>query len=239
MSITVSGNVGDAPPPIIGAILDAVHGMVSDLEKAQNEAKSEENVKLTPVETGKIDGDCRIGGSLHLEALHLIGELEAACRAARALKLELAGVDADGIKAAGHAFKVLHHGQKARATRFMKDVVQQERNARVRLFEEFPRVFGDSLCRALAILKNCRLLAPGELFDLLSPLRLAAIERMLDGIDLAEIERMLAGIDLSGAEERLSQEERDRIDAERADEMNRRFEDVVLNERAEDRFLKS
>jgi protein-arginine kinase len=148
-------------------------------------------------------------------------------------------MDVDGIKAAGHAFKVLHHGQKARATRFMDDVVHQERNARVRLFEEFPRVFGDSLCRALAILKNCRLLSPGELFDLLSPLRLAAIERMLDGIDLAEIERLLAGIDLSGAEERLSQDERDRIDAERADEMNRRFEDVVLNERAEDRFLKS
>jgi hypothetical protein len=100
-----------------------------------------------------------------------------------------------------------------------------------------PRVFGDSLCRALAILKNCRLLSPGELYDLLSPLRLAAIEGMLDGITLAEIESIAAGLDLSNYEDRLNQEERDRVDAERADEMNRRFEDVVLNEKAEESFL--
>ena len=115
--------------------------------------------------------------------------------------------------------------------------MREERNARVRLFEELPRVYGDSLCRALAILKNCRLLSPGELFDLLSPLRLAAIEKMLDGIDLAEIESMIASVDLSSKEERETPQDRDRLDAERADEMNRRFEDVVLNERAEEKFL--
>ena len=98
-------------------------------------------------------------------------------------------------------------------------------------------MFGDSLCRALAILKNCRLLSPGELFDLLSPLRLAALENMLEGITLKEIGEMLLSIDLSSKEEKESVQERDRIDAERADQMNRRFEDVVLNERAEEKFL--
>ena len=102
---------------------------------------------------------------------------------------------------------------------------------------ELPRVFGDALCRALAVMKNCRLLSPGECFDLLSPLRLAAQEKMLDGIGLEEIERRLAEADLSSAEDKLEQGERDRIDAERADEMNARFEDVVLNERAEEKFL--
>jgi hypothetical protein len=100
-----------------------------------------------------------------------------------------------------------------------------------------PRVFGDALCRALAILKNCRLLSPGELFDLLSPLRLAALEKMLDGIKFSEIEKIQNGVDLTGEEDRLEPQERDRRDAERADEMNRRFEEVVLNERAEERFL--
>ena len=107
----------------------------------------------------------------------------------------------------------------------------------MRLFEELPRVFGDSLCRALAVMKNCRLLSPGEYFDLLSPLRLAAKEEMLDGIDAEEIERRLAETDLTSAEDKLEQAERDRADAERADEMNARFEDVVLNERAEEKFL--
>ncbi len=79
--------------------------------------------------------------------------------------------------------------------------------------------------------------ASGECFDLLSPLRLAAREELLDGIGLDEIERRLAESDLSGSEDKLEQEERDKLDAERADEMNRRFEDVVLNERAEEKFL--
>ena len=48
---------------------------------------------------------------------------------------------------------------------------------------------------------------------------------------------MLLEVDLSNYEDKLEQEERDRVDAERADEMNRRFEDVVLNERAEEKFL--
>ena len=60
---------------------------------------------------------------------------------------------------------------------------------------------------------------------------------MLDGIGLDEIEKMLATIDLSSKEDRETVPERDRIDAERADAMNRRFEDVVLNERAEEKFL--
>ena len=60
---------------------------------------------------------------------------------------------------------------------------------------------------------------------------------MLDGIDAEEIERRLAETDLTSAEDKLEQAERDRADAERADEMNARFEDVVLNERAEEKFL--
>ena len=53
---------------------------------------------------------------------------------------------------------------------------------------------------------------------------------MLDGITLAEIERMMNDQDLSNSEDRLSQDERDRVDAERADEMNKRFEEVMLDD---------
>ena len=236
MSITVSGNVGE-PPPIIGAILDAVHGMVSDLEQAQKESKNAKEPDYHDFPSDRVESPFRIGMRLHLEGLNLIGELDAVKRAIHALKMELVGVDADGIVTTGHVFQLKYLGSSEQAKRVVADLITQERNARVRLFEEMPRVFGDSLCRALAILKNCRLLSPGELFDLLSPLRLAALEKMLDGIDLPTIEGMLLGIDLSDAEDKLEQAERDRIDAERADEMNARFEDVVLNERAEEKFL--
>ena len=228
---------GDAPPPIIGAIMNAFHDMVSDLEKAERAAKAESKPKRKRLPLGSVDAAYRIGGRLHLEALHLIGELEAAKRALHALDMELSGVDADGLNDAGHVYDVMHSGDVDRASRVAEALLREERNARIRLFEEMPRVFGDALCRALAVMKNCRLLSPGECFDLLSPLRLAAQERMLDGVKASEIEKMLAGVNLSSSEDRLDQEERDRVDAARADEMNRRFEDVVLNERAEEKFL--
>ena len=237
MSITVSGS-GEAPPPIIGAILDAVHGMVSDLEQAEKEAKDEEKKpEYHDFPCDRVESSFRLVGRLHLEGLHLIGELDAVKRAVRALRMELVGIDADGVPTAGHAFALQYQGSSESAKRVVEDLITQERNARVRLFEEMPRVFGDSLCRALAILKNCRLLAPGEFFDLLSPLRLAALEGMLDGIDIAEIERLIAEIDLTNAEDKQEQPERDKVDAARADEMNEHFEDVVLNERAEEKFL--
>ena len=245
MSITRIGPVeengeegdGENPPPFIGAIMNAFQDMVSDIEKAHQSSRAEEEPKYHDFPCSRVDPAYRIGGRLHLEALHLIGELDAVKRGLHALRMELSGVDADGVRETGHVYVLRYSGSTEQAKRVLEDLLREERNARVRLFEELPRVFGDSLCRALAVMKNCRLLSPGEYFDLLSPLRLAAKERMLDGITGDEIERMLLEVDLTSAEDKLEQEERDKVDAERADEMNRRFEDVMLNERAEEKFL--
>ena len=240
VSISVSGvSEGDEPPPIVAAIMNAMSGLVEGLEQAANDIgkKSKKDDELVDFPCERAESPYRIGDRLHLEGLHLIGELEPVHRAMKALKLQLAGVDADGVRDAGHVYRLRYSGSAELAKRVVEDLLREERNARVRLFEEMPRVFGDSLCRALAILKNCRLLSPGELFDLLSPLRLAAIEKMLDGIGLAEIESLIASVDLTSKEDRETQQDRDRLDAERADEMYRRFEDVVLNERAEEKFL--
>jgi hypothetical protein len=235
MSITVTG--AGEPPPFIGAIIDAVNGMVNDFGKPGNGAPERKRDKMHDLPLDEVPAVCRYRGRLHLEALHLIGELEPVDRAVRALKMELRGVTADGVRNSGHAFVLSYTGPADRARRVLDDIVRQECNARIRLFEDMPRVFGDSLCRALAILKTCRLLSPGELYDLISPLRLAAIEGMLDGVTSAELEAMAESLDLTNYEDRLSQEERDRVDAGRADEMNRRFIDVVLNEKAEEKFL--
>ena len=237
MSISVT-QMGDAAPPfIIEAFMNAVHGMVSDIEKAAKAKKASKPVKFSEFPCSRVESAYRIGNRLHLEGLHLIGEISAVQRAMRALDMHLVGVEADGVKDTGHVYSLRYKGSIALAKRAVKELIEQEKNARIRLFEEMVRVLGDSLCRSLAILKNCRLLSSGELFDLLSPLRLAAIEGMLDGITLDEIEKTLSEIDLSSKEEVLTLGERDEADAERADATNRRFEDVVLNERAEERFL--
>ncbi len=237
MSVTQIGGNGEEPPPqILDAIMNAFHGMVSEMESGvrRSKAKEPESFELP---CGRVPAAYRIGDYLQLEGLFLIGEIEAVRRALRALGLQLVGANLDGVSDTGHVYHIRHTGSPERAKRVLKDLLAQERNARVRLFEEMTRVFGDSLCRSLAILKNCRLLSSGELFDLLSPLRLAAYEKMLDGITLREIDNMLSGIDLSAKVEKISQAELDRIDADRADAMNARFEDVVLNERAEEKFL--
>lgn len=243
MSITElsgDGSKGEAPPPFIGAIMGALHDMVSDLEKAKEELDREakkKRPKMSEFSFSGLEHSYRIRGRLHLEGLHLIGELEAVRRAVHALGCEIVGMDSDGVVETGHAYAFRYSCPQERADRIVDAIVVSERNARVRLFEELPRVLGDSVCRALAILKNCRLLSPGELFDLLSPLRLAALERMLDGMKFSDIERMMGDVDLSGFEDGFDQTERDRADADRADAMNKRFEDVVLNERGEEKFL--
>lgn len=245
MSITRFGPEGDdeeSQPPLLKAFIDAMDGMVSSLEKAaksksQSDAgKKAKAVKKREFPSKGIRPFCVLRGRFHLEGLHLIGELEAVKRAVRALGMDLLGVDADGLRETGHIYSLCYAGSDDQAVRVADDLMREERNARVRLFEEMPHVFGDSLCRALAILKNCRLLAPSEFFDLLSPLRLAALEDLLDGITYQELERLLSEIDLTSSEDELEPSERDRVDSERADEMNRFFEDVVLNERAEEKL---
>ncbi|MBO5750962.1 MAG: hypothetical protein J6R80_00985 [Kiritimatiellae bacterium] len=243
MSITeISRDGADMePPPFLGAIVNAFHDMVSDMEKARSEAEKEakrkSSVKMTVYPASQIAQDFRLRGHIHLEALHLIGELDAVRRAIRALGGELVGIDVDGVHDAGHIYTFKYSCSPDCADRVVADLLESERSARVRLFEELPRVFGDCLCRALAIMKNCRLLSPGELFDLLSPMCLAAKEDMLDGIAFSEIKALIRDIDLSSFEDKLDQEARDEADAARADEINRKFEEVILNERAEGRFL--
>ena len=178
---------GENPPPILGAIMNAFQDMVSDIEKATKRSKDEKGPEYHDFPSSRVDAAYRIGNRLHLEALHLIGELDAVKRAVHALRMELVGVTADGVRDAGHVYTLRYSGSSEQVKRVVEDILREERNARVRLFEELPRVIGDSLCRALAIMKNCRLLSPGEYFDLLSPLRLAAKEEMLDGITYEEI----------------------------------------------------
>lgn len=236
VSMSITEVEGGEAPPFIGAIVNAFQDMVNGLGKKEP-AASEARLDYHDFPCSRVDATYRIGARLHLEGLHLIGELDAVKRGLHALQMDIVGVTADGVKDSGHVYMLRYTGSSERVKRVVEDLLREERNARVRLFDELPRVFGDSLCRALAILKNCRMLSPAEFFDLLSPLRLAMRENLLEGISAETLEKMIADIDLSSSEDSLSPNERDRVDAERADAVNRQFENVMLNETAEGKFL--
>lgn len=234
MSVTeISGAMtedGD-PPPIIAALANAFQDMASAFGKSVEEAKpAKDPSPMRELSSERIEREFRVKGAFHLEGLHLIGELEPTKRALRALGMQLAGFEADGVKDAGHVYRLEYSGTLEQAKKVAQDLLREEKNARARLLSEFPRVFGDSLCRALAVLKNCRLLSQGELFDLLSPLRLAAVEGMIEGIGFSEIDSLLDKLSLDSREDGLDPADQDRIDGERADAMNRRFEEVILND---------
>ncbi len=217
-------------PPLFSALMDAVQGLVGEIEKAHHPTEEGDEKRLVYPTAGAPE-DLLLRGAFHLEGLHLISEIGAVKRAFHALGLELRGICSDGIADAGHLYDVLYPPSEGeRVKRVVEDLLREEANARARLKTDCARVFSDSCCRALAILKNCRLLSPPELFDLLSPLRLAAHLKRLKGLSRREIEKMMTSLDLSFDDPALSPEDRDRVDAELADEMNARFERIFLDD---------
>ena len=233
---------GNAPPQILDALLGAVSQVFGSLNRAAGGDKEDaaapapgreqdEAAKSAPrykaYRLADIDARYLVRGRLHLEGLHLIGELDAVKRAVEALDCRLEPLVLDGVQDSAHAFGFAYCGRKAAAERIIGSIVEQERNARVRLVDELPRVFGDAVCRALAILKNCRMLSNGEALDLLSPLRIAALCGRLEGIGRDKLEGIIGQIDLTQRFYKTI-DVRENFEADIADMYNDIFENVML-----------
>lgn len=188
----------------------------------------------------------QVSALLHLEGLHLIGDLDPAINALYGLRMHCAGCCGEGLKNAAHLFRVTNASMlgiderdiAARTARVLSDLVHQESNARIRLVEEMPRVFEDAISRSIAILRSCRLLSEWEFLDIISPLRIAAELEFLDNFTREEaLSLTRSRINLPQSpfpctiEE---QKEKDRRDAILADKVNRRFKSVRLNARGKD-----
>ena len=109
-----------------------------------------------------------IRADLHLEGLHMIGDIPPVLNALKAVRFGADGVNMDGLQNAAHIFDVYTNASlgiseedlMAHAERIFSQLVDQEINARLRLVRELPRTFEDAVARSLAILQNCRLLSP-------------------------------------------------------------------------------
>lgn len=235
VSISVSGPIS-APPPFIDAILNALEGVAGKITGATEEKPEEKAARLKTY--SNIDDDAKYcyGEFLHLEGLYLVGDLDAVKRAFIALGCELEGITLSGVKDCGHLYKVKYPASLKDIRRIVQDLLVQEGNARYHITEVEPRTLGDTVCRSLSLLKSCRLLSPGEFLDMLSPLRLAALGKFLEGMELSALEDLMNEIEFGKPEFQQDEHERYRVDGERADEINRLFRDVILSEEGEERL---
>jgi protein arginine kinase len=188
----------------------------------------------------------QVSALLHLEGLHLIGDLDPTLNALCGLRMHCSGCCGEGLKNAAHLFRISNASMigiderdiVSRTGRILSDLVHQESNARIRLVEEMPRVFEDAIARSLAILRSCRLLSEWEFLDIMSPLRIAAELEFLDNFTREEALALTRPrIDLPQSPSPATyeeQKEKDRRDAAFADKVNKRFKSVRLNARGKD-----
>ncbi len=178
----------------------------------------------------KYPGELIVKDSLQLEGLFQTLELEDFIAECHERGVNLVPYEIDNFDAAGHVYEVRYEDRAQDVDYIVTEICDREARARARLLKESPRIFMDTVCRALAILKNCRLLARGELFDLLSPLRVAAIKGLIDNISPRKITELMERIDLLDDDTlRLLPEELNREDGERADDINEYFASVKLS----------
>ena len=199
---------------------------------------------LSPIPTHCGTALC-VEGEFHLEALHLIGDLPPVLNALEAVRFQSSSIVEDGIRQAAHIFRIRNSATLGiaerdllkRARTLFDDLVTQEFNARKSLVEDTPRILEDSISRALAVLCNARLLAPGELLDLLSPIRLALSMGFLTGITRTEtlklMREQLDAPEMPPSRTAEDDRRRDARDAKLADRINRRFSTVHFSPLAE------
>ena len=188
-----------------------------------------------------------IEAEVHLEGLHIIGDLPQVLAGLTAMRIGYEGISADGIRNVAHLFRIWNNSAiglperklVGRIARAFTQLAEQETAARKVLVDEHPVLFLDSVERALAILRNARLLSPGEYIDLLSPVRLAAIMGFLDGVSRQDVDqimrRHLEHPDQSQPPTTQEEErQRDVRDANFADRVSAYFAKVRLNDFAMD-----
>lgn len=178
---------------------------------------------------------------LHLLGLRLTGEIDAALKALDRLGLAVRGVGGEGSDASGNMFQISNqetlgaseHDIIAGLQEMIDEVARQEYNARLRVMEEAPRVMLDCMARALAILKNARMLQSEEAVDYLSALRLGVAMGMVRGVTVKRLNALMLLLQpghLQRAESRdLSADDRDIL---RADITRRQLARTELIENA-------
>lgn len=169
---------------------------------------------------------------LHLPALAMMSQLGRVTQLAQENRHRFNGLYGGRGEGAGDIYRLTNMstlGQSEEEIVFhlrhlAKDIVEEERKARVRIQDEMPRRLEDRIGRAQGVARGARLLEYTEALDLLSALRLGLSLKLVSGFDLSDLNEVLLWCQNAHLETRTGQDcDELTISTERADMFRGRF----------------
>ena len=141
----------------------------------------------------------RASAMLHLPGLVLINEMNRIVNGIGKIGLVVRGLWGEGTAPTGNIFQISNQvtlGQReediiANLEQIVSEVVEHEKNARVRLMQDREVLVRDHVGRAYGILTHAHILTSKEALDLLSGLRLGIDLQVLEGVDGRTVDELL------------------------------------------------
>ncbi len=158
---------------------------------------------------------------LHLPGLCLIDEVNPVMNAVSKIGLAVRGLWGEGSEAAGHMFQISNQITLGKTEteiiehleQIVLEVIEHEKNARLRLLDSQEVKVHDHIGRAYGVLANAALMSSGEALDLLSSIRMGIDLGLLPDIKRQDIDQLFIQTHPAHlqkeAGETLSSEERD------------------------------
>ena len=212
-----------------GLNLKAAHqlldGVDSELEKGLEYAFDNELGYLTACPTNLGTG-MRASAMLHLPALVLSEQINPVIQAVNKIGLAVRGLYGEGTEALANLFQISNQntlGEEeaeivARLHKVIEQIIDHERNARLKLQEEKLTMLRDQIGRAYAVLRYAHVIPSKEALNLLSMLRLGADIGFLPEADRKLMDQLLMEIQPAHlqvqAKKKLEPETRDVLRAE-------------------------
>jgi protein arginine kinase len=139
---------------------------------------------------------------LHLPGLVLTEEIKPVINAVSKIGLAVRGLWGEGSEASGHMFQISNQitlGRPeseiiANLEQIVLEVIEHEKNARLRLMSKQEIRLHDHVGRAYGILANAALMTTGEALDLLSALRMGVDLGLLPNMNRREIDQLFIRI---------------------------------------------
>lgn len=168
----------------------------------------------------------RASAMLHLPGLVLGDQINQAIQGANKIGLAVRGLYGEGTEALANLFQISNQTTLGRGEeeiiehldRVIRQIIENERNARLKLLEDKPTMLQDQIGRAYAILRHAHIIPSKEALNLLSLIRLGSDlgvfgedDREVINVLLTEIQPAHLQIE---AKRKLDAEERDVLRAE-------------------------